>query len=61
MMGIADQMDEKKIKCLIALIKEIRLKTNGELNPKYPGGIEQQKMLLESEEHAIIQRGRINI
>ena len=37
------------------------LKTNGELNPKYPGGAEQQKRLLESEGHTIIKRGRTNI
>lgn len=37
------------------------LKTNGELNSKYPGGIENQKALLESEGHIIIQKGRKNI
>ena len=37
------------------------LKANGELNPKYPGGIEQQKAHLESEGHTIIKRGRTNI
>ena len=37
------------------------LKANGELNPKYPGGVESQKMLLESEGHTIIQKGRTNI
>ena len=37
------------------------LKTNGELNPKYPGGIDMQKKLLESEGHIIIQKGRKNI
>lgn len=37
------------------------LKANGELNPKYPGGIDHQKSLLENEGHAIIQRGRTNI
>lgn len=34
------------------------LKSNGELNPKYPGGIEQQKTFLEGEGHKIIQKGR---
>ncbi|MDO5688897.1 MAG: MGMT family protein [Tissierellia bacterium] len=33
------------------------LKTKGELNPKYPGGIESQKLLLEGEGHIIIQKG----
>lgn len=37
------------------------LKANGELNAKYPGGIEAQKEKLESEGHVIIQRGRKNI
>ena len=37
------------------------LKANGELNPKYPGGVESQKKLLESEGHTIIQKGRPNI
>jgi hypothetical protein len=33
------------------------LKTGGELNPKYPGGIEGQRTYLESEGHKIIQKG----
>lgn len=37
------------------------LKANGELNEKYPGGIESQKEKLEAEGHIVIQRGRINI
>ena len=37
------------------------LKANGELNAKYPGGIETQKEKLEVEGHTIIQRGRKNI
>lgn len=37
------------------------LKTNGELNPKYPGGIEEHKKLLESEGHTIIKKGSKNI
>lgn len=37
------------------------LKNNGELNPKYPGGIEAQKMELEKEGHVIVQKGRTNI
>ena len=37
------------------------LKANGELNAKYPGGIEQQKEMLESEGHTVIQKGRKNI
>ncbi len=37
------------------------LKAKGELNPKYPGGIEAQKEKLEAEGHIIIQKGRKNI
>ena len=37
------------------------LKNNGELNPKYPGGIEEQKKLLEAEGFTVIQKGRTNI
>ena len=37
------------------------LKNNGELNPKYPGGVELQKKKLEEEGHTIIQKGRTNI
>ena len=37
------------------------LKAGGELNPKYPGGVEAQKEKLEAEGHIIIQKGRKNI
>lgn len=37
------------------------LKANGELNPKYPGGVEAQRERLEAEGHTIVQRGRKNI
>lgn len=37
------------------------LKADGELNPKYPGGVAAQKEKLEAEGHIIIQRGRKNI
>jgi alkylated DNA nucleotide flippase Atl1 len=37
------------------------LKGDGELNPKYPGGVEAQKEKLEAEGHNIVQRGRSNI
>lgn len=34
------------------------LKTKGELNSKYPGGIENQKKLIETEGHKVIQKGK---
>lgn len=37
------------------------LKANGELNEKYPGGIEAQREKLEEEGHTVIQRGRKNL
>lgn len=37
------------------------LKANGELNPKYPGGVQAQKEKLEKEGHTVIQKGRTNI
>ena len=33
------------------------LKKNGQLNERYPGGIEAQRRLLESEGHIIVQKG----
>lgn len=37
------------------------LKAGGELNPKYPGGIDEQRRRLEAEGHAVIVRGRKNL
>ena len=37
------------------------LKANGELNAKYPGGIEAQKEKLEAEGHTIVTKGRTNL
>lgn len=34
------------------------LKAKGELNPKYPGGIENLKQLLAAEGHEVVQRGK---
>jgi hypothetical protein len=34
------------------------LKSGGELNPKYPGGIKAQKIRLEAEGHQIRQKGK---
>lgn len=34
------------------------LKANGELNPKYPGGLDEQQARLEAEGHAVIVRGK---
>ena len=37
------------------------LKSDGQLNPKYPGGVSYQKEMLEAEGHKVIQKGRKNI
>ncbi len=34
------------------------LKSGGELNPKYPGGVENLKARLEAEGHTVIQKGK---
>jgi len=34
------------------------LKTGGVINPKYPGGVERQKELLEKEGHRVIRKGK---
>jgi len=34
------------------------LKGDGELNPKYPGAQSQQKAMLESEGHKVVQKGK---
>ena len=37
------------------------LKGKGELNPKYPGGIEEQKLRLESEGHVVVAKGKRHV
>ena len=34
------------------------LKSGGEVNPKYPGGIEEQKVRLEAEGHTVLLKGK---
>ena len=34
------------------------MKSSGELNPKYPGGIANLKRRLEAEGHLVVQRGK---
>ncbi len=33
------------------------LKTKGELNPKFPGGVEEQRRQLEAEGHKVVRKG----
>jgi hypothetical protein len=37
------------------------LKAGGELNPKYPGGVEGLKKLLEAEGHKVVQKGKKHV
>ena len=37
------------------------LKTGGEINEKYPGGVEGQKGLLEKEGHKVVQKGKKHV
>jgi alkylated DNA nucleotide flippase Atl1 len=37
------------------------LKTGGELNPKYPGGIPRLKSLLEAEGHKVVAKGKRHV
>ena len=34
------------------------LKSDGQINPKYPGGIEAIREKLEAESHTVIQKGK---
>jgi len=37
------------------------LKSGGVINPKYPGGVERQRELLEQEGHKVIQKGKKHV
>lgn len=37
------------------------LKAGGELNPKYPGGVQAQRQRLEAEGHTVAARGRTSL
>jgi len=37
------------------------LKTDGQLNAKYPGGVAGQKKLLEAEGHKVVKKGKIQV
>ena len=45
----------------ISLAAQASEERDGELNPKYPGGVEYQKEMLEYEGHSFITKGRKNI
>lgn len=37
------------------------LRSDGSLNPKYPGGVRLQRALLEAEGHRIVERGKASV
>lgn len=37
------------------------LKTDGQLNAKYPGGVAGQKKLLEAEGHQVVKKGKVQV
>ena len=58
-LSLAAQASEERENDKIAFWRT--LKKDGELNPKYPGGVEYQKEMLEYEGHSFITKGRKNI
>ena len=58
-LSLAAQASEEREDNKIAFWRT--LKKDGELNPKYPGGGEYQKEMLEMEGHSFITKGRKNI
>lgn len=53
--------DSKDMPKFQTITDERSIRKYGELNPKYPGGIDAQRKRLEAEGHIIIQRGRKNL
>ena len=57
--GAAEEQKQQGIKDTKPYCRTLR--AGGEINPKYPGGVEGQKKLLEKEGHIIIQKGKKHI
>ncbi|MCK5611109.1 MGMT family protein [Candidatus Pacearchaeota archaeon] len=54
--GAAEEQQQLGIKDITPYWRTLR--ADGVINPKYPGGVEGQKKLLEKEGHKIIQKGK---
>jgi len=55
----ANAAEEQRMKGIKEITPYWRtLKAGGVINPKYPGGVERQKELLESEGHRVIRKGK---
>ena len=52
----AEEQRQKGVKAITPYWRT--LKTGGVINPRYPGGVEGQRKLLEKEGHKVIQKGR---
>lgn len=57
--GAAEEQKQQGIKDTTPYWRTLR--AGGVINPKYPGGVEGQKKLLETEGHVIIQKGKNHI
>lgn len=57
--GAAEEQQQLGIKDITPYWRTLR--AGGVINPKYPGGVEGQKKLLEKEGHKIIQKGKNHI
>lgn len=56
---VANASEERKTNGSKDLVPYWRtLKKDGELNEKYPGGIDQQRFFLETEGHEIVKKGK---
>jgi alkylated DNA nucleotide flippase Atl1 len=54
--GAAEEQKQQGIKNTTSYWRTLR--AGGVINPKYPGGVEGQRKLLEQEGHRIIQKGK---
>ena len=57
--GAAEEQAKQGIKDTTPYWRTLR--AGGVINPKYPGGVEGQKKLLETEGHIVIQKGKNHI
>ena len=54
--GAADEQKQQGVKEITPYWRTLR--AGGVINPKYPGGAEGQKTLLETEGHTVVQKGK---
>ncbi len=54
--GAAEEQQQQGIKDITPYWRTLR--SGGVINPKYPGGVDGQKKLLENEGHKVVQKGK---